>query len=57
MVGAGPTGLLLTLLLARKGITVEVFEAASEVDQRPRGIAYGPSAARYVIDGIDMSIN
>ncbi|KAK9438174.1 Monooxygenase, FAD-binding protein [Metarhizium brunneum] len=48
VVGAGPTGLLLALLLAKKGITVEVVEAEAEVDQRPRGLAYGPSATRIL---------
>lgn len=46
IVGAGPTGLLLGLLLAQHGIAVQVVEAEFEVDQRPRGLAYGPAATR-----------
>lgn len=46
VVGAGPAGLLLALLLAQHGISVLVVEAGEGVDQRPRGLAYGPSACR-----------
>lgn len=46
VVGAGPVGLLLSLLLAQHGISVQVLEAQAGVDQRPRGLAYGPSAIR-----------
>jgi 2-polyprenyl-6-methoxyphenol hydroxylase-like FAD-dependent oxidoreductase len=44
IVGAGPAGLLLALLLAQHGIYIDVVEAASELDSRPRGAGYGPAA-------------
>lgn len=47
IVGAGPVGLLTAVLLAKCGIDVEVLESATEIDQRPRGIAYGAPAVRY----------
>lgn len=46
VVGAGPTGLLLALLLAQHDIPVEVVEAGESIDERPRGLAYGPAATR-----------
>lgn len=46
IVGAGPTGLLTALLLAQHGIRVDVFEEGPEVDQRPRGLAYGGSGTQ-----------
>lgn len=49
VVGAGPAGLLLALMLAQHGIDVDVVEAFNEVDSRPRGAAYGPAAVRYVL--------
>ena len=48
VVGAGPAGLLLALLLAQQGIKVDVVEAAGEIDPRPRGAGYGPAAVTYV---------
>lgn len=42
IVGAGPSGLLLALLLARYGIPVTVLEAASQLDTQPRAAHYGP---------------
>lgn len=44
VVGAGPTGLLTTLLLARAGINVNLVEALPDIDNSPRAMAYGPSA-------------
>ncbi|KIX94869.1 uncharacterized protein Z520_09559 [Fonsecaea multimorphosa CBS 102226] len=44
VVGAGPAGLLLALMLAKHGISVDVVEALDAVDARPRGAAYGPAA-------------
>ena len=43
--GAGPSGLLLALMLAQHGIKVDVVEALDRLDKRPRGVAYGPAAA------------
>jgi 2-polyprenyl-6-methoxyphenol hydroxylase-like FAD-dependent oxidoreductase len=45
IVGAGPSGLLLALILAKKGIHVHVLEASSELDDSPRAAYYGPPAA------------
>lgn len=42
IVGAGPVGLLTAVMLAKCGIDVDVLESATQIDQRPRGIAYGP---------------
>lgn len=44
VVGAGPSGLLLALMLAQHGIKVNVVEALDELDKRARGVAYGPAA-------------
>ena len=46
IVGAGPAGLLLALILARAGITVDVLEANEKLDDRPRALLYGPAAAQ-----------
>ncbi|KAK0725013.1 hypothetical protein B0H67DRAFT_550665 [Lasiosphaeris hirsuta] len=40
IVGAGPSGLLLALLLARAGITVELLEQTSALDTNPRASHY-----------------
>ncbi|KIW71019.1 hypothetical protein, variant [Phialophora macrospora] len=45
IVGAGPSGLLLGLMLAKKGVKVQVLEAAAELDDSPRAAYYGPPAA------------
>ncbi|KAK7935937.1 FAD-dependent monooxygenase terC [Apiospora marii] len=44
VVGAGPSGLLLSLLLAQHGIPVHILEGAAELDGRPRAAIYGPAA-------------
>ncbi|KAI0183141.1 FAD binding domain-containing protein [Xylaria flabelliformis] len=44
IVGAGPSGLLLALLLSKHGIAVEIFEASHELDKQPRAAIYGSSA-------------
>ncbi|CAK7239191.1 MAG: hypothetical protein STHCBS139747_000620 [Sporothrix thermara] len=44
IVGAGPSGLLLAVLLAQHGIPVHVLEASHELDQQPRAAHYGPPA-------------
>jgi 2-polyprenyl-6-methoxyphenol hydroxylase-like FAD-dependent oxidoreductase len=41
-VGAGPSGLLLALLLSKKGIHVQVLEAAETLDAQPRATHYAP---------------
>lgn len=40
VVGAGPSGLLLTLLLARAGIPVELLEMSDGLDKNPRASHY-----------------
>ncbi|KAK0714189.1 hypothetical protein B0T26DRAFT_649692 [Lasiosphaeria miniovina] len=40
IVGAGPSGLLLALLLARAGVTVELLEMTHELDTNPRASHY-----------------
>lgn len=44
VVGAGPAGLLTTLLLAQAGINVILTELLPDIDESPRAMAYGPSA-------------
>lgn len=44
IVGAGPSGLLLALLLSKHGIPVTVVEMSHELDQQPRAAHYGPAA-------------
>ncbi|KAK3319745.1 FAD binding domain-containing protein [Cercophora scortea] len=44
VVGAGPSGLLLALLLSKHGIAVEILEAADQLDQQPRAAHYGTPA-------------
>ena len=46
VVGAGPTGLILALMLGRRGVEIEVLESLPEIDQRPRGVGYGPPAVQ-----------
>ena len=46
IVGAGPAGLLLALMLAKGALHVDVVESMDAVDSRPRGAAYGPAAVR-----------
>lgn len=38
IVGGGPTGLTLGVLLARAGVTVDIYEASLEPDARPRAV-------------------
>ncbi|KAJ5654498.1 hypothetical protein N7490_001501 [Penicillium lividum] len=44
IVGAGPSGLILGLLLAKQGIQVELLDAGSKVDDQPRAAHYASPA-------------
>ena len=44
IVGAGPVGLIIALMIARAGIKIVLCEACSEIIQSPRAMAYGPAA-------------
>jgi len=46
VIGAGPSGLLLALMLGREGIQVTVLEAGESIDKRPRATHYGAPAVR-----------
>ncbi|KAJ5950824.1 uncharacterized protein N7479_009237 [Penicillium vulpinum] len=46
IVGGGPSGILLALLLGKQGISVQLLEAAEKFDDRPRATHYGPTAVR-----------
>lgn len=44
VVGAGPSGLLLGLLLAKRGIPVQLLDLSNKLDEQPRATHYGPPA-------------
>ncbi len=44
IVGAGPSGLLLGILLAKQGVKIQILEAADDLDKNPRAAHYAPSA-------------
>ncbi|KAK3681252.1 hypothetical protein B0T22DRAFT_502335 [Podospora appendiculata] len=44
VVGAGPAGLLLGILLSKQGISVTLIDGADGLDNRPRATHYGPPA-------------
>ncbi|KIY01636.1 uncharacterized protein Z520_03188 [Fonsecaea multimorphosa CBS 102226] len=44
IVGAGPSGLLLGLMLAKKGIPVHLIDMSSKLDEQPRATHYGTPA-------------
>ncbi|KAL1979734.1 hypothetical protein VTN96DRAFT_5256 [Rasamsonia emersonii] len=44
VVGAGPSGLLLSILLAKNGIKVELLEATDKLDDQPRAAHYASPA-------------
>jgi 2-polyprenyl-6-methoxyphenol hydroxylase-like FAD-dependent oxidoreductase len=44
VVGAGPSGLVLGILLAKAGIPVTMLEASHKLDENPRAAHYAPSA-------------
>jgi 2-polyprenyl-6-methoxyphenol hydroxylase-like FAD-dependent oxidoreductase len=48
IVGAGPSGLVLGLLLGKKGINVEILDAAEKLDEQPRATHYN-SPATHVL--------
>lgn len=53
IVGAGPSGLLLTLLLARSGINVELIEQTDALDTNPRASHYAePSNYEFERAGV-----
>ncbi|KAK4233063.1 hypothetical protein C8A03DRAFT_48270 [Achaetomium macrosporum] len=57
IIGAGPSGLLLALLLAKHGIPVHILEASSQLDSQPRAAHYGPPAIpEFVRAGIADAI-
>ena len=45
IVGAGPTGLILGLLLAKQGIHVDILDASATLDKQPRAAHYASPAA------------
>ncbi|KAL3487483.1 hypothetical protein BJX62DRAFT_228004 [Aspergillus germanicus] len=49
VVGAGPSGLLLALLLAQKNIPVTVIEARDGLDNQPRATHYAAPAVKELI--------
>lgn len=48
IVGAGPSGLVLGLLLGKKGINVEILDMANKLDEQPRATHYN-SPATHVL--------
>ncbi|KAI8177945.1 FAD-dependent monooxygenase [Colletotrichum sp. SAR 10_65] len=48
IVGAGPCGLLLVLLLAKAGLEVQLVDAGNELDDQPRATHYGPEAVEQL---------
>lgn len=48
VVGAGPSGLTLALLLANAGIKVTLLDSAPTIDDRPRAAHYAPSVIQVL---------
>jgi len=48
IVGAGPSGLCLALILGRAGIRTTLLDAGATIDDRPRAAHYAPSAIRVL---------
>lgn len=48
VVGAGPAGLLLALLLAQRGIHCQVLEQAEQLDEQPRATHYASPAVQVL---------
>ena len=54
IVGAGPVGLLLAILLGRRGRTVTLVERWPEIYDRPRAVTMDHEVARILVSlGID----
>lgn len=49
VVGAGPSGLLLALMLARQDISVCVIDMAPTLDEQPRATHYAPPAVHELL--------
>ncbi|KAJ3540336.1 hypothetical protein NM208_g5118 [Fusarium decemcellulare] len=48
IVGAGPAGQLLGLMLAKQDVSVTIVEQSSKLDDNPRATHYGPPAMRIL---------
>jgi 2-polyprenyl-6-methoxyphenol hydroxylase-like FAD-dependent oxidoreductase len=48
VVGAGPSGLCLALILGKAGIKTTLLDAGATIDDRPRAAHYAPSAIRVL---------
>ena len=48
VVGAGPSGLVLSLLLAKYGIQAHLIDKGEKLDESPRASHYSPPAVRYL---------
>lgn len=58
IIGAGPSGLLLALLLAKNGIKATVIEKSDEIDKQPRASFYSyPAKYEFRRAGIDQDVN
>ncbi|KAL6252577.1 hypothetical protein RBB50_000296 [Rhinocladiella similis] len=53
IVGAGPSGLILALLLGQKGIKVDVLDASTKLDEQPRATHYN-SPATHVLQRVGV---
>lgn len=51
--GAGPSGLILALLLGQKGIKVDVLDASTKLDEQPRATHYN-SPATHVLQRVGV---
>ena len=51
IVGAGPSGLLLALMLGQQGVEVDVVETSPELDKEPRATHFPPPARVRIRQG------